>query len=342
MEKVKYFFVILLLFLLVPASGQADRIVMKNGDRLTGKILLMDPSTVTMQISYAGKVKIIRSDILEMHTDKPLRIMLSNNSLTFGNLSKSSGEKTLITDNLNATEGNCTFSDIAYLNPPPHIAGEGTLFTGDINVGGELKEGNTVSVKLALDFKTQYDRGKRRYLFNGDAHWESKNRIKSENKWFVQGRYNRLFAPKWYSLGNMSMEFDEFKGLMMRSVTGGGAGYRFWDDKRKKLSIELGPNFVYQNQIDEGKSYYVGMREGGNFEFVLPHNDITLFHNHSVLQDLMDTDNMSVRTSTGLQVPLGILGIHSSFELKWDWDSKPTPGRQNSDTTFLIKGGYGW
>ena len=337
-----YLFCTIAYLLAIPYFTHADQIVMKNGDRLSGEITSMDPSTVTISVAYAGNVKIDREEISELHTDHPLRIMLTNNTLLFGNISKAAKGPTLIEDSITDSRNTCDFQDISYFNPPPHIAGEGTYFTGEINFSGEFKEGNTVSTKLGLDFKTQYDMGIQRYLFNGTAQWESKNRTKSEDNWFLQGRYNRLFAPQWYTLGNASFEFDEFKGLMLRSALGGGIGYRLWDEKHKKFSLEGGPNFVYENYKITGKSYDIAFRESANFEYPLFQHRMFFYHNHSMLQGITDTKIMSVRTTCGLKVPVGLLGLQTAIQLDWNWDRKPSPGRQKSDTTITLKGGYGW
>jgi len=336
------FFLLLSFSFVNPFILMADEIIMKNGDRLSGEIRKIDPSVVTMVTPYAGKVEVERDGISEIRTNAPSRVMLTDHSLLFGQIASMEDGPAVIRDSVTGSEYKCSFRDIAYLNPPPHIAGEGTYFTGEINFGGEFKEGNTVSTKLKLDFKSQYDKGIHRYLFNGKSQWESENREKTEDNWFLQGRYNRLFAHNWYTLGNMSLEFDEFKGLMLRSVSGGGIGYRFMDEQHKKLSLEGGPNFVYENYQETGKKYMLAFREGANFEYPLFRNRLFFYHNHFVLQGLTDTDTLSIRTSTGFKVPLGLFGLQTAVQLDWDWDRKPSPGRQNSDTTVTVKGGYGW
>ncbi len=327
----------------VSAPGFAlDVILLKNGDRLSGSIKSMDPHSVIINLKYAGEVNIARDAIDQLKTGQPHRVMLRDKTLTFGDIEKQSDDTTIVHDSVTGTEKICSFTEMAYINPPPHISGEGSIFTGEINLGGEWKEGNTVSTKLRLDFNTQYDRGIRRWLFNGNTQWESKNRDKTEDNWFIQGRYNRLFAEKWYVLGNMSLEYDEFKGLNLRSVTGGGAGYRFFDDPHDKLSIEAGPNFVYEDYQDEPRHINISFRESLTFEYPLFRSRILFYHHHSLLQGLNDTDTLSVKTSTGIKIPLGLLGISTSLQLDWDWDKKPTSGRKNSDTTFTLKGGYDW
>ena len=340
----KYILFISIFFIWPVISDVSDAatVIMKNGDRITGKIKSMDSHSLLLTLPYAGDISIDRSAIDKMQSEEPLRIMLNNHSIKFGKIEKKSKGETVIDNSITGDKHNYAFSDIAYLNPPPHIAGEGTAFSGEINLGGEFKEGNTVSTKIHADFNSQFDRGIKRYLLNGNSHWESKNRSKTENKWFLQGRYNRLFTPKWYTLGNMSLEFDEFKGLQLRSVTGAGVGYRFLDAEHHKLSIEGGPNFVYENYQDTGKNKTIAFREGGNLEYGIFNNRILFYHTHSVLQGLSDTSLLSIRTSTGLKIPVGILGIHTALQLDWDWDQKPSPGSQKSDTTITIKGGYGW
>jgi len=333
---------VMFVFLFFPLCIHADEIIMKNGDRLSGVIKSMTPSSITVNLPYAGEVQITRDEIAQLDTKDPSRLMLADDSLLLGNLSVSSDGTAVINDTLTGSSHRCAFTDISYLNPPPHISGEGTLFTGEINFGGEVKDGNTVSTKLKVDFNSQYDRGIKRYLFNGNAQWESKNNTKTEDNWFIQGRFNRLFAPKWYTLGNASLEFDEFKGLNLRSVTGGGVGYRFMDEQHKKLSLEGGPSFVYENYRETGKNYSLAFREGANFEYPLFNHHIFFYHNHSILQGITQTDMLSIRTSTGFKVPLGILGIHTATQLDWNWDETPSPGRQKSDTTVTMKAGFGW
>ena len=335
-------FIFPLFFLSFPFYSHADEVIMKNGDRLSGVIISMTPSSVTVKLPYAGEVELTRTEVAELSTTDPSRLMLADDSLAFGNLTVSSDGTAVLSDSITGSSEKYAFSDIEYLNPPPHISGEGTSFTGEINFGGEFKEGNTVSTKLKLDFTSQYDRGIQRYLFNGMAQWESKDRSKTEDNWFMQGRSNRLFAPKWYTLGNASLEFDEFKGLKLRSVTGGGVGYRFLDQPDKKLSLEGGPSFVYENYREDGKSYSLAFREGANFEYPLFKNHVFLYHNHSILQGITKGQMLSIRTSTGLKLPLGILGIHTAAQLDWNWDKTPSPGRQKSDTTVTLKCGYGW
>ncbi len=336
------FLAVWLLPFLTSSSCAEDFLIMKNGDRLTGTITAMTPATLTIELPYAGATEIDRAEISEIQIETPCRFMLSDKTIILGNLSKKKDGPATVHDSITGDSEQLAFSDVAYMNPPPHISGEGTAFTGEVNFGGELKEGNTVSTKLRIDLESQYDRGIQRYLFNGNAQWESKNRENTEDNWFLQARSNRLFAPKWYTLGNLSLEYDKFKGLKLRSVTGGGVGYRFIDEEHDKVSLEGGPNYVYENYKQTGKSYALAFREGFNLQFGLFTNRIFLYHHHSVLQGLSNTDILAIRTTTGMKVPLGILDIHTALELNWTWDKTPSPGRQKSDTTVNIKAGYGW
>ena len=341
-QALKYILLPLFFTISLISITQADFLIMKNGDKISGEIQSMTPSQVVIHLPYAGNINVTRSEISEIHTSTPVMIMLKDKTLEFGKFNCQKTGRTIILDTVTGEEHEYPLSSVTYINPPPHIAGEGTYFSGEINLGGEFKEGNTVSTKIGVDFNTQYDKGIRRWLFNGKAQWESKNRTNTEENWFLQGRYNRLFKPKWYTLGNMSLEYDKFKGLDLRSVTGGGVGYRFFDEPERRLSIEGGPNFVFENYKETGKSYYLAFREGGQLQYPFFRNRLFFYHNHSLLQGISDTAQLSIRTSTGFKIPIGILGIHTALQLDWNWDKEPSPGRKNSDTTLTLKGGYGW
>ena len=64
------------LALSVAAAAHADTVTLRNGDRLSGKVLHKSGDVLTFETSYAGKLRIRWSEVRSIATDSPLRVML--------------------------------------------------------------------------------------------------------------------------------------------------------------------------------------------------------------------------------------------------------------------------
>jgi putative salt-induced outer membrane protein YdiY len=335
------FMVALCALQLFSLNALCDTVLLKNGDRLSGKIKKMDHLTIAIQTDYAGEIYVNRNSIISFSTDNPVTIMFNDNTLAQVPV-KAVVDSMMESGDSNSSDSVMSLGDIAYLNPSPDITGVGTAFSGQINIGGIRKGGNTVSDEWHFDFDSRFDSGKNRYIFDGVANYESADHKDTELKWFLQSRYNRFFDKHWYGLGNFSYEYDKFKGLRTRINSGVGAGYQFFDDDESHLSAEFGPNLVYEKLKEEGDNCYAAFRWAATFRHPLIMHKLDFFHNHSCLVSMHQLDNIIVKTSTGMTIPIVMLNIQTSIQFDWDWENIPDPGKKRTDTRFIIKGGYSW
>ena len=54
-----------------------------------------------------------------------------------------------------------------------------------------------------------------------------------------------------------------------------------------------------------------------------------------------DTDNLFVRTQTGLRWPI-LGGLDATAQYNVDWENNPEPGRSKPDLALLFSLGYRW
>ena len=59
-----------IIFLLVPSLGFADRVKLKNGDRITGQVIVEEEENITVITPYAGKILIKLSDVVSVETEQ--------------------------------------------------------------------------------------------------------------------------------------------------------------------------------------------------------------------------------------------------------------------------------
>src|SRR5450759_3093125 len=67
---------------LIGLSAFADQVTLKNGDRLTGKILTSDEKSLTLKTDYAGELKIDRGMITAFQTDEALNVTIKEAGVT--------------------------------------------------------------------------------------------------------------------------------------------------------------------------------------------------------------------------------------------------------------------
>jgi ribosomal protein S1 len=96
----------------------ADEVRMRNGDRITGKIVKMENRVLLFKMSYAGDVSIKWEDVEAVKADSPVQVVLGDKASVRGILeTRESGELELRTDQL-VEPLRCVLGRVEAINPP--------------------------------------------------------------------------------------------------------------------------------------------------------------------------------------------------------------------------------
>ncbi len=68
---------------------------------------------------------------------------------------------------------------------------------------------------------------------------------------------------------------------------------------------------------------------------------VQFFHFHEGIASLEDTEDVFIRTRTGLRIPLR-KGFNTTVQYNWDWDNSPAPDKDRVDERYLVTFGYNW
>ena len=104
--------------LLIPISSVADEVFMKNGDRLSGKIVSKIGDKLVLETAYAGKIKIQWDSVSRLTTDKPVRITLDDKTELKGMLLVSDDTDIRVITDVDAGPKFIPLHRIAAINPP--------------------------------------------------------------------------------------------------------------------------------------------------------------------------------------------------------------------------------
>ena len=84
--------VLLALFLVFAGAAAADEVFLKSGDRLRWTIEGIDPKEVTLQTTYAGRIRIRRQEVAAIQADLPLRVTFPSGTRLVGTIAPRYGD----------------------------------------------------------------------------------------------------------------------------------------------------------------------------------------------------------------------------------------------------------
>ena len=340
---------------LCASAANADEVLLKNGDKISGTILNKSGSVLEMKTSYADKITIKWDAVETFKSDKPVAITLKDKQELSGTASTAeNGALTLNSNGVYNTQP-IPLSNIKEINKK--------FFSGDINVGGGLADGNTTrqayhgdanATLRGRDDKVNFG-GQYNYADNQDPDTK-KNTLNARN-WQLFATYGHFFTDKWYGYANGLFTNDRMQDILLRSSFGVGAGYEFFNSEDLNLSFEAGPSYVSTNFYDtsynctsklavdplacEKLSDESGIagRWAVNYDQFIYGRAVQIFHRHYGLKD----SNLFIASRTGFMVPIWN-GIRFTNEVQVDYFDgyKPNQNKKNVDLRYMFTIGYGW
>jgi len=322
--------------LLVCGQASADEVWLKNGDHLTGKVLSLDAGTLVFKTSYAGDLSIAWGEVVNLKTDEPIKVLLGDETTAQGPLSPGDAGKVKVKAEQVAEPLTIDLANVKAINPKPPLR---TNFRA--NVGFSMTDGNTDTQDIYADAEFMARTLHNRYTIGGLYKRSEDEDVKTEDKALGYMKYDHFFTKKWYGYANATGEQDEFKDLDLRVTLGVGAGYQFIETDRTNLSFEAGLSYVDENYILADDNGFAAGRWALKFDHFLLPKSLQYFLYHTGLQSVEDSDDLILFTQTGFRIPF-YKNLNITAQFNWEYDKSPSPGKKESDYTYLFTLGYLW
>jgi len=314
------------LALAAATAANADSLILRNGDRLSGKVLHKSGEILTFETSYAGKIKIRWSEIRSIETDKPVKLMLKGESEPRSAILAPDGVE---------------LDQIAYLNPLPEESGLGVTYKGRVAVAASATRGNSSASSTHGEGAFNARAKDHRYELRGTVDQAKDTGQTVTSNWRLSGHYDHFLAPKRFLYGRGFAERDRFRDIKLRTSVGAGYGWQLYDSDRTQLAIRAGVDAVATRHNDDSRSSYPAFGWGLQYSHKLWNRKVELFHRQDGFWDLRHTENVTLNTSSGLRIPLES-GMTANAQLNLNWERTPPPGVKAVDTTWLLGLGYEW
>jgi len=245
-------------FLLAAEVAQADQIVLKNGDRLTGTVEKSDEKELVIKTEYAGEVTVQWPAVQEINTGEPLHVSTQEGQNLVGTV-KTQDDKVEVATASGGTVAVEKSSIQNLRNEPEQIAYEHTQhptllqgWTAAGNVSFAVTRGNSETKNLALAFtgdrKTPHDH-LGLYANSVFATNDAAGAVPSTTANAVQGgaRFDRNVGARLFGFVGADFQTDALQELNLRSVFSGGLGIHILNSDRTTLDFLSGLNYTREN-----------------------------------------------------------------------------------------------
>jgi putative salt-induced outer membrane protein YdiY len=330
------------------ASAQADQVILKNGDIISGRVVNKSGDILTVNTTYAGDIKINWKDVSTLSTDKQMPTLLGNDDYLktsilpadSGNVRLSGKDADTPKDAIdNQVYG---LNDILYINPTPEESGRGYRYSGRANLALSNTSGNSNNQMLHLDGEVQKRARDYRITLGGEANRSEDNNIRSASNSRLYTSYDSFYTKSNFVYVRGALENDRFKDIKLRSLVGVGYGYQIFETEKTRLSVRGGPDYVNVDRyIAESESFPA---LGWNVDFLhqltyFPTMPMEIFHVQDGYRGFNSEGDILLKTRTGLRIPLN-KGFVATIQYNLDWEKNPAPGRKSFDRQLLIGLGY--
>lgn len=318
-------------------AAQADEVLFKNGDRLTGEIVSADEGKLTIKTAVAGEVVVNLSDVKTFTTEKPLELrMKSGERVTASAASSDSAGQVKIQSEGQARD--VVLEDVKYVN-----FNEG--WTGAVVAGATIARGNTFSEDINLSFDLNKRREIDRWTINGGYNYgkqrnnDTNTKNVSTDNWFAAGKYDYFFTEKFYAFGALRTEHDRIADLDYRIVPSAGLGYFWIDQPGFKFDTEAGLAYVIEKYDDGREDDFLSARLAYHLKKDFQDGKITFFHDLEYYPSLERIDDFLIVADAGLRATI-TGNMFAEYRFEYRYDATPAEGKHFTDLRHVV--GVGW
>jgi putative salt-induced outer membrane protein YdiY len=318
---------IIVLLLLSPIAAEADVVVLKNGDRITGRIIKMESKRLEIDPGYADIMRIKWEDVRSIVSERPMSIKLFGEA----DMSRDIGEKNADRIFLHtlSEEGPIRLQDVRAINLTEQD------YRGYIGAGGNQSSGNTQTQAMNISGSLTYRKREHRFIFDGKYNRAQANQQDTANNGAISVKYDHFLASRVFVGGFDLVEADQFQNLTVRNTSGVVLGYDFLDREHHILSISPGPAMVYQDFDTEAPTITPSLAWILRYQFMFKGDDVVFYHKEMVFKDLGHGSATRVNADQGVKV--SIIGNWSlNFEYDLRYNSLPVSGRKTLDTNIIF------
>jgi putative salt-induced outer membrane protein YdiY len=318
-----------IIFLFIGQAANADVLVLKNGDRISGEISRIWDAEITIEPEYSDEFQVDMPAVDYIESERKFEIDLEDGRSVVAQLpgAAADGSQIVKTEDETLT---VPLAQLFELEEPE----EEFDWESNVDFSASLNSGNTDSYNTKLRADTTVQVTDHRHIGEITFFREKLSGTTTQENDLFKYSYNWIFRDPWFFAAQLSLERDPIIELDSRVIVGAGIGRDIWNTPRRKLSIQLSAG----TQAEE-----IGMTSTNNAVAIwglryrqdFLGDDLELFHNHSITENVSGRPNTSLKTSTGVRYEITDL-LYANASVDFDYESDPIDIAEHEDIALLL------
>ena len=334
------------LMCLAASSAFADKVVLKNGDQVTGSIVKKDGKSLTIKTDQFGVVTTAWDQVASIQADKPVNVLLPDGRTVQGTIATTNGKVEVATRDATlslapAEVGTIRDDDEQKAYERVLKPGWGQLWSGNASLGFAGTGGNaeTLSFTTAVNAARVTNTDKTSLSFNAIDASALVNGKDANTAQAVRGGigYDHNLTPRLFLNTFNDYEYDKFQNLNLRFVVGAGIGFHAVKTERSRLDLVGGIDFNHSSFStpliqDSAEAYF-----GDDYSYKLSAST-SITQGFRMFNDLTNTGTYRVNFDAGASTKIS-KWLTWNVEVSDRYLNHPAPGRKTND--YLYTTGLG-
>ena len=337
---------ITLLLSLLSMPLLADQIRLKNGDQLSGKILLIEAHKVEIETDYAGRVKVDAKHIAKFEIKAPVAIKENQFTKSFTS-----------TEVLYDAEDEILKDRLIIKNHgiPQSIPFDKNLIIAKVNRATLQPKSfrQTLTLNASAIFDNDNSRLSR-YRLKGEymleyqlwrhvtsVHFYRKRDQSKTKDYYYHLNYaaDRFITPRFFWQGSIDFQHDWIEDIRNNLLVGTGPGFQLWNNTRSQLSLTTLLNYQSIEYRDHSRSNNPQLSLKWDFQHMLYNQTISFSTKGSVGRSF----NRDVTLDLNLNATLAYhLTDNLSINTGYQYEKLKAKRGSNTNRTLYLGLGLKW
>ncbi|NUL81104.1 MAG: DUF481 domain-containing protein [Armatimonadetes bacterium] len=205
---------------------------------------------------------------------------------------------------------------------------------GSVGLSLSVSRATKNSEGLDLIFGAQREQGSTKTIVSAAYLFAKQDGATTTDAWFANADQNFALRDVWYGFVALGLRNDRINLLDLRTLIGGGLGYRAIRRSDMNLSLEAGATWVKEDFVGAAGTSTLNGRAGYLFDMAL-WNGAILKHDLTFLPKLSDFDDYYSIARVVIEQELGGAFTVNLLAI-FDYDSTPAPGAKKATSRYIL------
>ncbi len=292
-----------------PYEISYDRVVVSNGDVLSGNFISSDKNGVFLEYGFQEKIKIFipLTEVVSLEIPKKVFVALTDGQVLMGSI-KSEKEGLFLVSAEDGLKKKINLSEVkSVTRDDPNQAKEPQKWHGKVFLGFNRQTGNTESMNLSVSLEGQLETDISSAIMK--FKWAEGS---VDDELTQKNGYALLKYKYWPYLKENSFfifvldtqDYDRLQELKLRSRLGGGVGYRCYKNDKNVVDCEVGMAYTNEDLMEPNEDRTFSSARAAVYINYLFWKIINIENRFEFYPGLKDGDDFFIRNEVDVSTPL--------------------------------------